>query len=138
MIIIGLVLLIVAAVFGLDLMWKNTFHIQNPVVFGQSLGIHSAAVFFLVGAITGAVLIFGIALVLGGVRRKGRLAFRHHRERQQASKTQAARSELESDNAALRHELDEHQTVQPPVRPAGSGGSAGPGHDTGFRAPGQR
>jgi hypothetical protein len=115
-IIIGLLLVIAAAVFGLDLMWKNTFRIQNPVVFGQSLGIHSAAVFFLVGAITGAVLILGIALVLLGVRRKGRMAVRHHREGKQASKAQADRSGLESDNAALRHELDEQQTVQPPPR----------------------
>ena len=115
MIIIGLLLVIAAAVFGLDLMWKNTFQIRNPVVFGQSLGIHSASVFFLVGAITGAVLMLGIALVLLGVRRKGRLAVRHHRERQQASSTQAARTELESDNAALRHELDEQQTGSPPA-----------------------
>lgn len=115
MIIIGLLLLIVAAVFGLDLMWKNTFDIQNPVVFGQSLGIHSASVFFLVGAITGAVLILGIVLVLLGVRRKGHLAVRHRRERKRASSTQAARTELESDNAALRHELDEQQTGSPPA-----------------------
>ena len=116
MIIIGLVLLIVAAVFGLDLMWKNTFDIQNPVVFGQTLGIHSASVFFLVGAITGAVVIVGIVLVLLGLRRKGRLAVRHHRERKDASQTQAARTALESDNAALRHELDAQQTVPPPAR----------------------
>ena len=116
MIIIGLLLLIVAAVFGLDLMWKNTFEIQNPVVFGQSLGIHSASVFFLTGAITGAVLILGIVLVLLGIRRKGRLAVRHHRERKQATSTQAARTELESDNAALRHELDEQQILPPPAR----------------------
>lgn len=41
MIIIGLVLLIVAAVFGLDLIWKNHYTIRSPDLFGQTLGIHT-------------------------------------------------------------------------------------------------
>jgi len=50
MIIIGLVLLLGAVVFGLDLMWKNSYTIHSPALFGQTLGIHNAAAFFLVGA----------------------------------------------------------------------------------------
>jgi len=46
MIIIGLVLLIVAAVFGPDLIWKNHYTIRSPDLFGQTLGIHNAAEFF--------------------------------------------------------------------------------------------
>jgi hypothetical protein len=42
-IIIGLVLLVVAAVFGLDLSWKNHYTIRSPALFGQTLGIHNAA-----------------------------------------------------------------------------------------------
>jgi hypothetical protein len=71
MIIFGLVLLIAAAVFGLDLMWKNSYSMRSPALFGQTLGIHNTAVFFLAGAITGAVLLLGIALMLAGLRRKG-------------------------------------------------------------------
>jgi len=51
MIIIGLVLLIVAAVFGLDLIWKNHYTIRSPDLFGQTLGIHNAAEFFIIAAI---------------------------------------------------------------------------------------
>ncbi len=39
MIIIGLLLLIVAAIVGLDIGWKNTFQVPDVVLFGQSLGI---------------------------------------------------------------------------------------------------
>lgn len=56
MIIIGLVLLVAAAIFGLDIVWKNTFQVPDDVLFGQNLGIHRARVFFLVGITTGAVL----------------------------------------------------------------------------------
>ena len=55
MIITGLVLLIVAAVFGLDLIWKNHYTIRSPAPFGQTLGIHNAAELFIIGAIAGAV-----------------------------------------------------------------------------------
>jgi hypothetical protein len=51
MIIIGLVLLIVAAVFGPDLIWKNHYTIRSPDLFGQTLGIHNAAEFFIIAAI---------------------------------------------------------------------------------------
>ena len=63
MIIIGLVLLIVAAVFGLDLIWKNHYTIRSPALFGQTLGIHNAAELFIIGAIAGAILLLGIAMM---------------------------------------------------------------------------
>lgn len=109
MIIIGVVLVIVAAVFGLDLLWKNSYSITSPTVFGQSLGIHNAGVLFLVGVITGAVLILGIALILAGLRRKGSKAVEHRRERKRANKTADARDGLAADNAALRQELDDQR-----------------------------
>jgi hypothetical protein len=71
MIIIGLLLLIVAAIVGLNIVWKNTFQVPDVVLFGQTLGIHSARVFFLAGIIVGAVLMLGIALILGGYAAKG-------------------------------------------------------------------
>lgn len=114
MIIIGVVIVIVAAVFGLDLLWKNSYSITSPTVFGQSLGIHNAGVLFLVGVITGAVIMLGIALILAGLRRKGSKAVEHRRERKRASKTADARDDLAADNAALRQELDD-QRATPPV-----------------------
>lgn len=84
MIIIGLVLLIVAAVFGLDLIWKNHYTIRSQALFGQTLGIHNAAEFFIIGAIAGAVLLLGIAMMLAGLRRKGAKAKQHRAERKEA------------------------------------------------------
>jgi hypothetical protein len=46
-IITGSVLLIVAAVFGVDLIWKNHYPIRSPALFGQTLGIHNAAELFM-------------------------------------------------------------------------------------------
>jgi hypothetical protein len=69
-IIIGLVLLIGSAVFGLDLIWKNHYTIRSPALFGQTLGIHHAAELFIIGAIAGAVLLLGIAMMLAGLPRK--------------------------------------------------------------------
>jgi uncharacterized protein HemY len=83
-IIIGLVLLIVAAVFGLDLIWKNHYTIRSPASFGQTLGIHNAAEFFIIGAIAAAILLLGIAMMLAGLRRKGAEAKRHRAERKEA------------------------------------------------------
>jgi hypothetical protein len=81
MIVIGLLLLIIAAAFGIDLIWKNDVHITNPTVFGERLGIHSAASLFVIGAITGAAALLGVALLLWGVRRKGAGALSRRHER---------------------------------------------------------
>lgn len=122
MIIIGVVLVIVAAVFGLDLLWKNTYSITSPTVFGQGLGIHNVGVLFLVGVITGAVLVLGIVLILAGLRLKGSRAVEHRRERKRASRAADARDDLAADNAALRQELndqrrelDDQETAAPPA-----------------------
>lgn len=84
MIVIGLLVLIIAAAFGIDLIWKNDVHIANPTVFGERLGIHSAASLFVIGAITGAAFLLGVALLLWGVRRKGAHALSRHHERTEA------------------------------------------------------
>jgi len=93
MIIIGLLLLIVAAIVGLDIVWKNTFQVPDVVLFGQTLGIHSARVFLLAGIIVGAVLMLGIALILGGIRRKGSKALQRRRERKQDQSAGRGRTE---------------------------------------------
>lgn len=51
MLIIGLLLLIVAVIFGADLVWQNSFHISGVTAFGQSLGITNAAAFFVIGRV---------------------------------------------------------------------------------------
>jgi hypothetical protein len=106
MIIIGLVLLLGAVVFGLDLMWKNSYTIHSPALFGQTLGIHNAAAFFLVGAITGTVLLLGIGLMLAGARRKGIKAKRRRIERKEAKHAGRERDKAQEENEKLHRQLD--------------------------------
>ena len=105
MIIIGLVLLIVAAVFGLDLIWKNHYTTRSPALFGQTLGIHNAAEFFIIGAIAGAMLL-GIAMMLAGLRRKGAKAKRHRADRKEARNAGRDRDKAQEENDKLRRRLD--------------------------------
>ncbi len=113
MILIGLVLLIVAAVFGLDLLWKNTFPVNGTLVFGQSLGIHTARGFFLIGVITGAVLLLGISLILSGIHRKGRKVIQRRKDKKETGKTHEDRDQLVADNAELRRQLDDKHDSGP-------------------------
>jgi mannitol-specific phosphotransferase system IIBC component len=113
MIILGLLLLVVAAIFGLDLIWKNHFTIRSPALFGQTLGIHNAAGFFILGVITGAVLLLGIAMVLAGMRRKGTKAEQHRAQRKEASnarhdrdQAQAERDRVQAENEKLHRRVD--------------------------------
>jgi len=106
MIIIGLVLLIGAAVVGLDLIWKNHYTMRSPALFGQTMGIHSAGTFFLLGAITGAVLLLGLALILAGLRRKGSQAKQHRAERKEAKNASRERDKAQKENEQLRRRLD--------------------------------
>jgi hypothetical protein len=106
MIIIGLVLLIGSAVLGLDLIWKNHYTIRSPALFGQTLGIHHAAELFIIGAIAGAVLLLGIAMMLAGLRRKGTRAKRHRADRKEARNAGRDRDQAQEENDKLRRRLD--------------------------------
>lgn len=121
MVVIGLLLLIVAAAFGIDFVWKNDFHITNPTVFGERLGIHSAASLFVVGAITGAVALVGLALLLSGARRKRANAVSRRQTRKEARQLREDRDKLRSDNAELHSELNQNDTDAAPgiTTPAG-------------------
>ena len=106
MIILGLLLLVVAVIFGLDLIWKNHFTIHSPALFGQTLGIHNTAELFIVGAITGAVLLLGIAMMLAGMRRKGHKTKQHRAERKDAKRAGRERDQVQQENDKLRDRLD--------------------------------
>ena len=130
MIVIGLLLLIIAAAFGIDLVWKNSVHIANPTVFGERLGIHSAASLFVVGAVTGAAVIVGVALLLWGLRRKGASALSRRHERVETRHLREDRTKLRSEREDVRSseneqpgsKLDENDDAkaQPASVPGGS------------------
>jgi hypothetical protein len=107
MIVIGLLLLIVAVAFGIDFVWKNNVHIANPTVFGERLGIHSAASLFVVGAVTGAAVLLGVALLLWGVRRKGANALNRRHQRTETRHLREDRDELRSKSEEPHSSEDE-------------------------------
>jgi hypothetical protein len=101
MIIIGLLLLIAAVIFGIDLILSNHHHFTNPAVFGHSLGLTNDAALFIVGAITGAAVLLGIALIMWGTRHKAANALAHRRERTDAKGALGERDDLAKKNTRL-------------------------------------
>ena len=124
MIITGLVLLAVAAVFGLDLIWKNHYTIRSPALFGQTLGIGNAAELFIIGAIAGAILLLGIAMMLAGLRRTGTKARQHRAERNEARNAGRDRDKAQEENDELRHQLDHDAGARSSGATAASSGAA--------------
>jgi hypothetical protein len=83
---------------------EEPLHDTQPALFGQTLGIHNAAGFFIIGAIAGAILLLGIAMMLGGLRRKSAKAKRHRADRKEARN--ADRDKAQEENDELRRRLD--------------------------------
>lgn len=105
MIIVGLILLVAGAGFGLDLVWKNSYTVRSPRAFGQAPSIHHASTLFIVGAITGAAVLLGIALLMTGMRRKGTKAKQHRQERKEAKIAGRDRDKAQQENESLRQRL---------------------------------
>lgn len=79
MIIVGMVLVAAGAVFGIDVVIKNRFTVSDIEVFGSTLGLHHAEQIFLLGALTGAVILLGLVLLIAGVvRSRTKNAARRH------------------------------------------------------------
>ncbi|MDQ6784217.1 MAG: hypothetical protein M3063_12425 [Actinomycetota bacterium] len=105
MILIGLLLIIAAVVFGVDVASENMYQVPSPVVFGQSLGITHVEIVFLIGALTGAGMVLGLALVVVGIRHRGARAIRHHRRREEVRAAHDERDAVLTDNEKLQAEL---------------------------------
>ena len=87
---------------------ENQYTIRSPALSGQTLGIHNAAEFFIIGAIAGAILLLGVAMILTGLRRKGTKARQHRAERKEARNAGRDRDKAQEENDKLRRRLDEH------------------------------
>lgn len=107
MIIFGILLLVVAVVFGLDVVWKDTFSIGHVSAFGQSLGLHNANSLFVLGAIVGAAIALALFLLMAGTRAKARGAVAERRKRRSFRETMAERERLHEENAHLRAQLEQ-------------------------------
>lgn len=114
MIIIGILLLAAAVVFGVDLVLNNHHaHTISPVAFGHSLGLTSEAALFIVGAITGAAVLFGLALIVAGMRYRRRKVVRRRGE---LGGTRGERQNLNADYEEAPSELGrERQPTSSPT-----------------------
>jgi uncharacterized integral membrane protein len=101
MIPLGLLLVIAAGVVGVAVAMDNTDP-ATVAAFGQSYGTTTTGV-FLAGAVTGAVLMAGLALMIAGARR--------HRVRRRVARSEVRDARVENDqlaeeNARLRAQVD--------------------------------
>lgn len=128
MIIIGLLLLAAAAIFGVDLVFGNHHHhVASPAIFGQGLGLHSEAAVFILGAIVGVAALVGLMLIVSGIRHQGVKAGRQTRQRRDLGAVQRQRDDLAAQNESLRGEVSRQQsTATPAVRSEAPVPPAGP------------
>jgi hypothetical protein len=106
-IIVGLVLVVAGVVFGIDVAVKNRFPVHDLEVFGSTLGFHHAEQIFVLGVITGAVILFGLALLVAGIVRSRSRNVAHRRTHQVAENNQGA-ADLDAGNQRLRPPVEEH------------------------------
>ena len=135
MIIIGVLLVAAAVVFGVDLILKNHHaHMISPVVFGHSLGLTNEAALFILGAITGAAVLFGLALIVAGMRYRRIRVVRRPGGLGAVNGTRGARQNLTTDYENAPSELGRERepnssrsmTYAAPTQGAVSAGGASP------------
>ena len=102
MVIVGLLLLVVGAVFGIDIAMKNRFSVGDVEAFGSTLGLHHADEIFVLGAVTGAVVLLGLALVIAGAGRSRAKSAARRRQRRAVAETNQRAADLEAENQRLR------------------------------------
>jgi hypothetical protein len=122
-VIIGLLFVAVSAIFGIDLVAKNRYKIPSLHVFGENIGLGGSARLYILGAITGAVLMLGLVLLLAGLRRKSSKATTRRRERKAATAREQEVESLQAENAKLRSQLTPNE-ASPTITPPREGASA--------------
>ena len=111
MIVLGVILLVVAAIFALGSVFNGTD--VDYQFFGTSVDNVSVGGLFVTGLITGAVAMFALSLVLGGGARKRHKAVERKRE---VKSVRGQAETLEQENARLRDELAQSQSAARPAR----------------------
>lgn len=125
MIILGLLLVIAAVVFGADLIVQNANVDLDPTVFGVGIGNITGGGQFALGAITGFALALGVGLIVAGSGRKGKKVLARRSERKDQDRALAAR---DAENARLSDQLEREQRQG--VSRDGSPGTGEPGYPT--------
>lgn len=110
MIILGVVLLILAALFTLGSVFNGSD--VDYEVFNYSLNGVSVGGLFMTGLITGAIAMFALSLLLSGGARKRHKAVERKRE---VKSVRGQAETLEQENARLRDELAENRASSRPA-----------------------
>ena len=133
-IIIGLVILVVAAIAGLEAVLGNAGHGHALTTPFSMLGYHvtgSTGALFLYGIVVGAVAMLGLALLLGGARRSSRRGTDARRSLRQSRRETTAVSQDRDDLMGQRDDLmgqrDELVRASTAITPAdGAAGGGAP------------
>jgi hypothetical protein len=111
MAVLGLLLLLSAVGLSLDVVFQNTSSISVDAL-GQTFTL-SAGWLFVAGVITGAVGLFGVKLLLGGMARA-------RRRRVALAESRGTSEELQADRDRLAAELDHERAGRTSTTPAPS------------------
>ena len=109
MIILGTILLVLAAIVVLGTVFTNGTDAPDLSVLGISVSNVSVGGLFLGGVITGAVAMFALSLLLGGGARKRHKAVARKRE---VKHVRGQAETLEQENTRLRDELQTRGDTQ--------------------------
>ncbi|MEP6696633.1 MAG: hypothetical protein ABJA34_07120 [Pseudonocardiales bacterium] len=120
MLILGLLLLVAAAVLTLGVLVAPTARV-NVELFGHLYKNVSAAELFVIGLCTGVVLLVGLVLFFSGSRRGAR---KRKARRAEDNANRSRESDLQEENARLARELAQQRrsgpASSPPATPSGS------------------
>jgi len=108
MVVLGLLMIIIAVLFGADVVFENTASATGKM-FHQSVSNLSLGGIFLAGAVTALVLALGLWLVFGGAARKRR---KRAARKTTLKETQAERETLAEENARLARQLEQERAAK--------------------------
>ena len=107
MVVLGVVILVLAAVLAIGVVTSNGSPVDAEA-FGITLDGVTVGGFFLVGVATGALALCGLVMALGGLARR---RAKRRALKQQVREVRSERETLAEENARLQRELDERQPV---------------------------
>jgi hypothetical protein len=114
MIIVGLILIVAGVVFGIDIAVKNRFPVRDVEVFGSTLGFHHAEQIFLLGVITGAVVLLGLVLLIAGIVRNRSRNVGRRRQPREVVENDPRAADLDA------HDQSARRAVAEPSRTSGA------------------
>jgi uncharacterized protein HemX len=105
MVVLGLLLILAAVIFGADVVLENNKDIVGTI-FNQTVHNLSLGGIFLAGAVTALVLALGLWLVLGGAARKRR---KRVERKSTLRDTETQKESLAEENTRLARQLEEER-----------------------------